>query len=127
MNAERGSASAGPLFAYLEKLEPRAAALLSAIVDRAAELVPSAEQGATYGMPGLVYRGRPLLSLRQTREHLGYYPFSPAVVDAVAADLAGFSLSKGTVRFSLEQPLPAGTVDRMILARRDEIDAALDR
>ena len=127
MNTQRGSASAGPLSAYLGELEPGAAAALGAIVDRAAELVPTAEQGATYGMPGLVYRGRPLLSLRQTREHLGYYPFSPAVVDAVASDLGGFSLSKGTVRFSLEQPLPAAIVDRMILARRDEIDAALDR
>lgn len=127
MTAQRGSASAGPLSAYLGELEAGAAASLGAIVDRAAELVPSAEQGATYGMPGLVYRGRPLLSLRQTREHLGYYPFSPAVVDAVAAELAGFSLSKGTVRFSLEQPLPAAVIDRMILARRDEIDAALDR
>jgi uncharacterized protein YdhG (YjbR/CyaY superfamily) len=127
MNAERGSASAGPLSAYLGELEPGAAALLGAIVDRAVELVPSAEQGATYGMPGLVYRGRPLLSVRQTREHLGYYPFSPAVVDTVTADLGGFSLSKGTVRFSPEQPLPAAIVDRMILGRRDEIDAALAR
>jgi len=39
--------------------------------------------------------------------------------------LADFALSKGTVRFSLEQPLPPGTIDRMIIARRDEIDAAL--
>jgi hypothetical protein len=30
------------------------------------------------------------------------------------------------VRFSLEQPLPAGVVDRLILTRRDEIDTALD-
>jgi len=30
-----------------------------------------------------------------------------------------------TVRFSLEQPLPPGVIDRMITARRDEIDAAL--
>jgi hypothetical protein len=29
------------------------------------------------------------------------------------------------VRFSWEQPLPAGVVDRLILGRRDEIDAAL--
>ena len=78
-------------------------------------------------MPGLIYRGRPLLSLRQTREHLGYYPFSAAVVEAVATELAGYSLSTGTVRFSLERPLPADVVDRMIEARRDEIDAASPR
>jgi uncharacterized protein YdhG (YjbR/CyaY superfamily) len=124
---ERGPAQAGPLSAYLAELDPPVAAVLSAIVDRAGELVQGVEQGTTYGMPGLVYRGRPLLSVRATREHLGFYPFSEAVVSSVTADLADFSLSKGTVRFSIEQPLPAAIIDRMILARRDEIDAALGR
>ncbi len=127
MTAERGSASAGPLSAYLAELDTPVAVALGAIVVRAAALVPGLDEGMSYGMPALRYRGRPLLSVRQTREHLGYYPFSPAVVDAVSAELAGFSLSKGTVRFSLEQPLTPVVVDRMILARRDEIDAALDR
>jgi uncharacterized protein YdhG (YjbR/CyaY superfamily) len=126
MTQQRGSASAGPLSAYLGELEPDAASVLGQIVARAVELVPDAVEAATYGMPGLVHRGRPLLSLRQTKDHLGYYPFSPATVDAVAAELTGFSLSTGTVRFSLEQPLPAGVVDRLILTRRDEIDTALD-
>jgi uncharacterized protein YdhG (YjbR/CyaY superfamily) len=127
MTAERGSASAGPLSAYLDELDAPVAAVFGAIVARAMALVPGVEQGRTYGMPGLVYRGRPLLSLRQTREHLGYYPFSAAVVESVTAQLVGFSLSKGTVRFSLEQPLAPDVVDRMILARRDEIDAASAR
>ena len=122
---ERGSAEAGPLSAYLGELDAAVADVLGSIVDRAVELAPGAEEGRTYGMPGLVYRARPLLSVRQTATHLGYYPFSAAVVDSVAAELGGFELSKGTVRFSLEHPLPGGIVDRMILARRDEIDAAL--
>jgi uncharacterized protein YdhG (YjbR/CyaY superfamily) len=121
---EGGSAEAGPLSAYLGELDAPVAAVFQAIVARAMMLVPGAEQGRTYGMPGLVYRGRPLLSLRKTREHLGYYPFSAAVVESVAGRLSGFSLSKGTVRFSLDQPLPAAVVDRMIEARRDEIDGA---
>jgi len=125
MTPERGSAQAGPLSAYLAELDPAVAAVFRAIVERAEALAPSVEQGRSYGMPGLIYRGRPLLSVRQTREHLGYYPFSAAVVESVAAELAAFSLSTGTVRFSLEQPLPPGAIDRMIIARRDEIDAAL--
>ena len=125
MTPERGPAEAGPLSAYLSELDAPVAAVFRAIVERAEALAPGVEQGRTYGMAGLVYRGRPLLSVRQTREHLGYYPFSAAVVESVAAELSGFSLSTGTVRFSLEQPLPPGVIDRMITARRDEIDAAL--
>ena len=127
MASERGSASAGPLSEYLDELDAPVAAAFGAIVARSMALAPGVEEGRTYGMPGLVYRGRPLLSLRQTHEHLGYYPFSAAVVEAVAAKLVGYSLSKGTVRFSLEHPLPTDVVDRMIEARRDEIDAASPR
>jgi uncharacterized protein YdhG (YjbR/CyaY superfamily) len=49
------------------------------------------------------------------------------VVDAVAPELEGYSLSKGTIRFSPEQPLPTGVVDRVVELRRAEIDEALDR
>jgi uncharacterized protein YdhG (YjbR/CyaY superfamily) len=65
--------------------------------------------------------------VRETATHLSLFPFSAEVVDAVARDLDGHSLPKGTIRFSAEQPLPAETVDRIVLLRRDEIDAALTR
>ena len=41
----------------------------------------------------------------------------------VADDLDGFSLSTGTIRFQADQPIPDAVLDRIILARRDEIDA----
>ena len=82
---------------------------------RAQLVAATSAEGRTYGMPGLVYRGRPLLSVRQTGEHLGYFPFSAEVVDSVASELEGYSLSKGTVRFSVEQPLPPASSTASIL------------
>ena len=61
MTTERGSAEAGPLSAYLGELDAPVAAAFGAIVARAAALVPGVEQGTTYGMPGLVYRGPNLI------------------------------------------------------------------
>ncbi len=78
-------------------------------------------------MPALLHRGAPLLSVIQRAHHLAYYPFSGRVVTAVADALIGYSLSSGAVRFSLQNPLPADAVDRLILTRRDEIDTALAR
>jgi uncharacterized protein YdhG (YjbR/CyaY superfamily) len=100
---------------------------LGQIVERAHALIPELDEGASYAMPALLYRGRPLLSVIQRAHHLAYYPFSGRVITAVADSLVGCSLSSGTVRFSLQQPLPADAVDRLILARRDEIDTALAR
>ncbi len=117
----------GEVSDYLAGLDEPARGILSGIVDRARELVPDAEEGSSYGMAALRYRGRPLFAAVETKDHLSVFPFSPAAVDAVAPELEGYSLSKGTIRFSPQQPLPAGVVDRLVELRRAEIDAALDR
>jgi len=117
----------GELTDYLAGLDEPAHGILTGIVDHVRELVPDAEEGSSYGMAALRYRGRPLFAAVETKAHLSVFPFSPAVVDAVAPELEGYSLSKGTIRFSPEQPLPAGIVDRMVELRQAEIDAALDR
>src|ERR687889_513800 len=49
------------------------------------------------------------------------FPFSPAVVSAVAPRLQGFSLSKGTVRFGPDQPLPEDVLVEMVRLRAAEI------
>lgn len=115
----------GELDDYLATLDGADRDVLSRIRDRAIEIVPDAEQGMSYGMAALRYRGRPLISVRATAKHLSVFPFSPEVVDSVAGDLPGYSLSKGTIRFSAEKPLPDDVVTRIVVARRDEIDAAL--
>ena len=90
------------------------------------EAVPEAVDGTGYGMPALRYRDRPLLSVMPARHHIGLYPFSPAVVDAVAGELDGYSFAKGTIRFTANHPLPDELVRRIVLLRRDEIDRALE-
>ena len=112
---------------YLAGLDEPAHGILTGIVARVRELVPDAEEGTSYGMAALRYRGRPLFAAVETKDHLSVFPFSPAVVEAVAPELDGYSLSKGTIRFAVDQPLPEGVVDRLVELRCAEIDAALDR
>jgi len=87
--------------------------------------VPEAVDGLGYGMPALRYRDRPLLSVMAAKNHIGLYPFSPAVVAAVADELDGYSFAKGTIRFTAARPLSDDLVRRIVRLRRDEIDAAL--
>lgn len=62
-----------------------------------------------------------LLGFTAREEHLSIHPFSSDVVAAVADDLAGFSLSKGTIRFTPETPLPQPVLERMVRLRLAEI------
>ncbi|MEV7972962.1 DUF1801 domain-containing protein [Cellulomonas sp. NPDC089187] len=97
------------------------------VYDRAVQVVPKAEQGTSYGMPALRYRGRPLLAVTTGRAGCAVYPFSSEVTAAVIATLDGFGATKGGIRFTLDRPLPDSAVEALITGRKAEIDAALQR
>jgi uncharacterized protein YdhG (YjbR/CyaY superfamily) len=99
-------------------------AVLEEVLDRALDLVPEAVEDLSYGTPALRYRGSPLIGVKVSAKHLSLYPFSPDVVAAVSSRLRGYSISKGTIRFSAEQPLPTDVLDDIVELRRAEIDAA---
>lgn len=118
----------GDVVNYLETItDPARKAALERVVARAHELVPDLVEATSYGMPTLRYRGKGLLSAISTAKHLAYYPHSGSVVADVAAQLEGFSMSSGTVRFAVDQPIPDGALEALILRRRDEIDEQLSR
>ncbi len=106
---------------YLASLPDDARATLEAIrcVIRAA--APDAAEGISYGMPGFKYRGRPLIYFAAAKNHCALY--GPAVV-AHQEELAGYDISKGTVRFPPGEPLPEALVRKLVSARIAEIEAA---
>ena len=112
----------GPLTAYLEGLDAERRSALQRVVDVARRVAPEAEEGMSYGMPALRLMGRPLVGVTAARAHLSLFPFSPAVVEAVSDDLEGYALSKGTIRFTPDHPLPDRVVERVVALRRAEIE-----
>ncbi|WP_194410740.1 iron chaperone [Microbacterium cremeum] len=116
----------GTVDELLAGLDPADRPSIERIYAIAREEVPEAEQGLGYGMPALVYRGKPLVSVMRAKKHIGVYPFSPDAVSAVADALAGHpgvSLDKGTIRFQPEHPLPDDVVRALVNARTQQIDA----
>jgi uncharacterized protein YdhG (YjbR/CyaY superfamily) len=93
---------------------------LQRVIAAARRIVPEAEEGRSYGMPALKLDGKPLIGVVAAAKHLSIFPFSPEV-DAVAPRLAGFSLSKGTVRFTPGHPVPDDVVEEMVRLRLAEI------
>jgi uncharacterized protein YdhG (YjbR/CyaY superfamily) len=84
--------------------------------------VPEAEEGTSYGLPAFSYEQRPLLGFRASKNHLSVFPFSPEAVEAARDDLASFEVSKGTVRFTPDNPLPDSALKRLLVHRRREIE-----
>src|SRR5918999_4546915 len=107
---------------YLDGLPASEKAALTRVraVVKGAE--PEAEEGVSYGMPAFLYAGRPLLAFRAAKRHLSVFPFSPAAIEAVKDRLEGFDLSKGTIRFSPDSPVPEDVLVDLVRARKQEIE-----
>ena len=114
----------GAVDEYFATLDDDARRAYERIRDLAVAEVPAAEQGISYGMAALLYRGKPLLGFRAARDHLSVFPFSPAAVEAVAAHLPSEAVAKGTVRFTADRPLPESVVLGLVRSRFAQIDTA---
>jgi uncharacterized protein YdhG (YjbR/CyaY superfamily) len=112
---------------YFRGLAPAPRAAFERTRNLVTEVVPEAEQGLSYGIAALKYKGSPLLGFRAAKHHLSVVPFSPKAVDAVRDRLKAFDLSKGTIRFSAATPLPADVVRDLASYRKTEIDERLAR
>jgi uncharacterized protein YdhG (YjbR/CyaY superfamily) len=106
---------------YFSELDADTQAAFEHIRSLALDVVPEADQGTSYGMAALKYKEKPLLGFAATKNHLSIFPFSPAVIDAVRERLSGYALSKGTIRFTLGQPLPDDVVRDVVELRMTEI------
>jgi uncharacterized protein YdhG (YjbR/CyaY superfamily) len=93
---------------------------LRAIIKAAA---PEATERISYGVPTFDLRGRHLVHFAGYAKHVGFYPTGRGVA-AFKEELGPLSTGKGTVQFSLDSPLPADLVRRMVEFRVREIEAA---
>lgn len=121
----RYRAGMGTVDDFLAELPDGRRRAFEQVIALAEAAAPGAEQGTSYGMAALLWRGRPLLGFASAKGHLSLFPFSPGVIDEVRPRLEGYSLSKGTIRFDEGHPLPDDVVTDIVAARRAEIDAKL--
>ena len=112
----------GAVTDYLATLDATEREAFARVRDIAVAEAPDATEGTSYGMAALLLGGRPLLGLRAAQGHLSVFPFSPAVVEAVAGRLSGFALSKGTIRFTAAEPLPDDVLRDLVRLRRAELE-----
>jgi uncharacterized protein YdhG (YjbR/CyaY superfamily) len=115
----------GAVADYIASVDEPTRSMLERLRDRALGLVPDAAEGKSYGMAALRYRGRPLVGVVAAKHGYSVFPFSSRVVEQAIADLDGFDSTKGGIRFTDARPIPDAVFDRLVLERRDEIDAAL--
>ena len=85
---------------------------LRAIIKKAA---PKATESISYMMPAYKYEGA-LVYFGGYKKHIGFYPM-PAAIAAFKKELSAYNLSKGTVQFPLDKPLPVSLISKIVKFR----------
>ena len=97
--------------------------LLSRLVAAARRRLPDAIEGVSYGIPALMHAGKPVIGFRVGAKDFSLYPFSSAVVAAAASVRPGLATTKGSIHFTLAEPLSEELIDLIVAARVAEIES----
>jgi uncharacterized protein YdhG (YjbR/CyaY superfamily) len=107
---------------YLKNLSEENRQALDKLRQAIKKSVPRAEECISYGLAAFRLEGRPFVALGATANHCAFYPMSGDIVSRHAPDLRGYDTSKGTIRFSPDQPLPATLLRKLLKSRLAELD-----
>lgn len=102
---------------YLHATPPRARAALQSLRKTIKAAAPGAVETISYGMPAFKYEGRALVYYAAFANHCSFFPASTAVIADYKKELEPWKTSKGTIQFTVEKPLPATLVKKLVKAR----------
>jgi uncharacterized protein YdhG (YjbR/CyaY superfamily) len=80
-------------------------------------VAPKVEECISYGIPAFRLNGRSLVFFGAWANHCAFYPGSSATLKKFRGDLKGFQITKGTIRFSPDNPIPIALLKKLIKAR----------
>jgi len=85
---------------------------------------PKASESVSYGIVGYKLERKPVAYFGYWKSHYSLYGIGNRVTKAHATELKGYLLSKGTIQFPADKPLPYRLVTKMVKARVAEIEKA---
>jgi uncharacterized protein YdhG (YjbR/CyaY superfamily) len=112
------SSAAGSIDEYIERQLPEVRQILSRLRKTIQAAAPKAEETISYQIPTFKYHGN-LVHFAAWKTHIGFYPTSSGIRE-FSSELKAYELSRGTVQFPLDRPIPYGLVGRIVRFRVKE-------
>lgn len=85
------------------------------------EAVPNAQEVISYGMPAYKL-GKVLVYFAAFANHISFFPTSSGV-SAFTHELKDYAVSKGTIQFPLDKPIPYELIKQITKFRAQEVTA----
>lgn len=111
--------------AYMKILPADVRAVLEKLRAQIKAAAPKAEESISYGMPAYKHKG-PLVYFAAFKNHCSFFPGSSSIL-ANTEGLKDFKVSKGTIQFTPEKPIPVSLIKSIVKERvlQNETRAAL--
>jgi uncharacterized protein YdhG (YjbR/CyaY superfamily) len=106
---------------YLAGFPAETQAVLQEIRRRIHALVPEATEAISYQIPTFKLDGKVLVHFAGWKQHVSMYPVPPTDDPELLAEIARYQVSKGTLKFPLDQPIPYDVVEHVALAHVDRV------
>ena len=81
---------------------------------------PEATETISYGIPAFRHKGV-LVWFAAFANHCSLFP-TAAIIEKFKSELKAYTISKGTIQFPTDKPLPAALVKKMVKARVAQIE-----
>jgi uncharacterized protein YdhG (YjbR/CyaY superfamily) len=113
MPAAKNTAKPKTIDEYLAPLAADKRAALQKLRRTIRAVMPKAEEVISYSLPAFRLDGRVIIWIGAGAEHCAIYGPNPGLDD----ELSKYDVSKGTIRFQPDRPLPDSLVRKIVKAR----------
>ena len=106
---------------YLRALEEPKRSTLQTLRRTILEIVPETEQVISYRVPAFRVGGKTVAGFAAFKEHLSYLPFSGSILEQLGDELEGYTMTKSSLHFPVDRPLPKALVKKLIRMRLADV------
>jgi len=104
---------------YIKTFPRDLQALLEKVRTTIISNAPDAVEGIAYGMPAYKMNGKPLVYFAAFKKHIGFYA-TPTGHAEFRDRLSAYKQGKGSVRFSLDKPIPFDLIKQIVVFKVKE-------
>lgn len=104
---------------YIAAFPKNIQSILEGVREAIRDSAPHGQEVIVYGIPTFKLNGN-LVHFAAYKNHIGFYPGGPSAIEVFKSKLSRYSLSKGTIRFPLDEPIPLELVKEIVKFRVKE-------
>ena len=113
-------AAAKNIDVYLDELpDKNVRTMLENLRQTIKSVAPKAEEVISYAMPAFKYHGM-LVYFAAFKNHCSLFPANSSLIAKMEKELKPYRTAKGTIQFTVDRPLPAALVKKIVKARMQE-------